>query len=394
MGESRLEVDLQQLTTLPEEVLFQVLDNLTITEIIKLKKVSKAIKKLASDYLFEELKIKEVHCGQDFTLILLNHGRVLAIGSNLRGQLGLGQDIKQVSELTEITAFRERVTHIATGFTHAIFLGESGKVYGLGRNEEKQIAPDSDALSIYVPTPIEVQATVKNVFAQDHTSALIFTGDSPDKAFKIIGNPLKAYALKHIKVFLSDWLATPSSDLEVADIAVNNQQQCALLLTTNGEVYVYGNNESGLLGLNPENVLVNTWTKLPYVKAKQIKTTALGCFILTHDNLLLASGSNTKGQLGPIKEFKGFMKIASDVKYFDAADHHTLYVDSQNKLFLLGAMKIDDQELRMVEKGILPIQGSSKPSTEKIRALLNHFFIKQPDYPKPSQDQSNNDFSP
>lgn len=394
MGESRLEVDLQQLTTLPKEILFLVLDNLTITEILKLKKVSKAVNILASDYLIEELKIKEVHCGQDFTLILLNHGRVLAIGSNLRGQLGLGEHIKHVSQLTEITALKERVTHIATGFSHAIFLGESGKVYGLGRNEERQIAPDSSATSIYVPTPIEVQATVKNVFAQDHTSALIFTDDSPDKAFKIMGNPLKAYPLKHIKAFLSDWLPTPSSDLEIADIAVNNQQQCALLLTTNGEVYVYGNNQSGLLGLNPENVFINTWTKLSDVKAKQIKATALGCFILTRDNLLLASGSNTKGQLGPIEEFEGFMKIASDVKYFDAVDHHTIYVDSQNKLFLLGAMKMDDQELRSVEKGIFPIQGSSKPSTEKVRALLNHFFKKQPDNPKPSQDQSNNDFSP
>ncbi|MCW8410428.1 chromosome condensation regulator RCC1 [Legionella sp. PATHC035] len=394
MGESRFEVDLRKLTSLPKEVLFLVLDNLPITEIIKLKKVSKAINNLASDYLFEELKIKEVHCGQDFTLILLNHGRVLAVGSNLRGQLGLGQDIKQVSELTEVTALKERVSHIATGFTHAIFLGESGKVYGLGRNEEKQIAPDSDDLSIYVPTPLEIQATAKNVFAQDHTSALIFTGDSPDKAFKIMGNPLNAYPFKHTIVFLSDWLPTPSSDIEVADIAVNNQQRCAVLLTTNGEVYVYGNNESGLLGLNPENPFINTWTKLPDVAAKQIKTTALGCFILTHDNLLLASGSNTKGQLGPIDEFKGFMKIASNVKYFDAADHHTVYVDSQNKLFLFGAMKINDQELRTVEKGICPIQGSSKPSTEKVRALLNHFFKKEPDYPKPSQDQSNNDFSP
>jgi alpha-tubulin suppressor-like RCC1 family protein len=194
MGIPSLNVNLLQhmdIMTLPQEVLFQILDQLSLIEIQKLKNVSKAFSTLATNYLNDELTIKEISCGQDFTLILLNRGRVLAIGNNSRGQLGLGLDIKQVSVLTEIP-LQERINHISSGFSHSMLLSMSGKVFAMGRNDEQQIKPESNTSSYYLPTLIEVPSTVKNVFAVNHTSAL-FYADSSGKPFEIMGTKLNSY---------------------------------------------------------------------------------------------------------------------------------------------------------------------------------------------------------
>lgn len=195
MGRPNLENIAHQLTTLPQELGFLILDNLPLIEIIKLKRVSTQLKNFVSSYLTDELKIKEVSCGQDFTLVLLNRGRVLAVGNNSSGQLGLGNDIKKACMLTEIANLKENIQHISTGFAHSLLLGESGTVYGMGRNAEKQVKPDSDQLSFYSPTPIET--STETIFAQDHTSALIDTHNS----FKVLGNSLKGYQHRHNTFF-------------------------------------------------------------------------------------------------------------------------------------------------------------------------------------------------
>ncbi|WP_454782508.1 F-box protein [Legionella sp. WA2022007384] len=379
---------------LPQEVLFQILDQLSLIEIQKLKNVSKAFNTLASNYLNDELKIKEISCGQDFTLILLSRGRVLAIGSNSRGQLGLGLDIKQVSVLTE-TPLPERINHISSGFSHSMLLSMSGKVFAMGRNDEQQIKPESNTSSYYVPTLIEVPS-VKTIFTVNHTSALFYT-DSSGKPFELMGNKLNSYQFGRITLFLPEWTPIPPTNLDVANISVSDNH--ALLLTTIGEVYVCGNNESGLLGLNPENLFIDTWTKLPDIRAEQIKATALGCLIMTHDKSLIASGLNTKGQLGPSQNHKGFTCIASDVRCFDATDHHTVYVDNKNELFHFGAMTINGRELRTVENGLLPIQGYQflvKPPaspTPGVKALVSDFFKSKTNHTKQVHDETKNIFS-
>ncbi|QMT60094.1 F-box-like domain-containing protein [Legionella sp. PC997] len=396
MGIPSLNVNLLQymdIMTLPREILFQILDHLTLVEILKLKNVSKAFNDLASNYLNDELTVKEISCGQDFTLVLLSRGRVLAIGDNSRGQLGLGLEIKQASVLTEIP-LNERINHISCGFSHSLLLSRSGKVFAMGRNDEKQIKPDSNTSSFNIPMPIEVQSTVKNIFTVNHTSALIYS-DASTKP-QIMGNQLKCYQFGCTTTFLPEWTPIPPPELEVAQISVADNH--ALLLTTQGEVYVCGDNESELLKLTPENIFINTWTKLPDVRAIQVKATTLGCLILTHDKSLIACGLNTKGQLGPNKTSKGFTRIASEVSFFDAADHHTVYVGNKNELFHFGAMQINDRELRTVKDGILPIKGhgflvkSPTSPTPLVKALVSDFFKVKTHAKKESLDQCKNIF--
>lgn len=178
---------------------------------------------------------------------------------------------------------------------------------------------------------------------------------------------------------------------------MNNQHQHALLLTRAGEVFACGNNESGFLGLNSKESFINIWTQIPDIKARQIKTTAVGCFILTQDSVLLVSGLNTKGQLGPNQTLGTFTQLASEVTDFDAADHHTVVVVNNN-LYHFGAMTLDNSELRTIEKGILPLQGYSfsqkqpTPSRITFKELMVDFFKNQPSTPKQSQSQTKNSF--
>ena len=106
---------------------------------------------------FEEVpfgnKVVEVAAGWDFSLVLDDHGQVYGCGANSFGQLGLGDSVKDVSELTRIKAIQEKVVKIAAGMRHSLFLTSEGRLIACGSGKKGQLCndiKDNHFLPIYV----------------------------------------------------------------------------------------------------------------------------------------------------------------------------------------------------------------------------------------------------
>ncbi|KNH06630.1 hypothetical protein XU18_2531 [Perkinsela sp. CCAP 1560/4] len=95
-------------------------------------------------------QIKSVASGADFTLILLENGKLFGFGNNFFGQLGIKQKhslekanagLAYICKPTpiEVLPMGEYVSAIAAGESHALLLSSSGIVYSTGSNMHFQL---------------------------------------------------------------------------------------------------------------------------------------------------------------------------------------------------------------------------------------------------------------
>ncbi|XP_061825646.1 secretion-regulating guanine nucleotide exchange factor isoform X2 [Nerophis lumbriciformis] len=77
-------------------------------------------------------RVTNVACGWDFTLLLTDCGRLLACGSNIFGQLGIGDTTTHHAELVLVEGLTERVVSVAAGLRHALVVTDSRCVYQWG----------------------------------------------------------------------------------------------------------------------------------------------------------------------------------------------------------------------------------------------------------------------
>ena len=82
--------------------------------------------------------IKQVYCGYQHTLILKNDGTLWGTGSNIGGQLGLG-DKTDRKTFTQITANTDNIKEIYCGVNHNLILKNDGTLWGCGGNGAGQL---------------------------------------------------------------------------------------------------------------------------------------------------------------------------------------------------------------------------------------------------------------
>lgn len=144
-------------------------------------------------------KIDSICCGNDFTLLLLDKGVVLAIGSNEFGQLGVGDSEKR-EEMVEVELFRatrQRVVEVVCGFKHAVCRTHSGQLYGWGngsyaQNGSMQLAVRTQPTLIQIDqclttpkaSPVCVQTTAFGSFVLFNDSSLVVFGHTGYGVFR------------------------------------------------------------------------------------------------------------------------------------------------------------------------------------------------------------------
>ncbi|KAJ3095597.1 hypothetical protein HK100_005775 [Physocladia obscura] len=154
--------------------------------------------------------IKSVSCGERFTVVLTTCGKVLSFGSNYRNSLGHSFDCSRVQK-PKFVKFNQsshindipnpKISMVASGLRHTLLLSEDGCVWGFGDNSVGQLALES------------------NERLASSGAALIA---------ELFGLP-------------------------ICKIACGNNFSMAL--TSSGNVYSWGSNESGQLGLGTKTSL-------------------------------------------------------------------------------------------------------------------------------------------
>jgi alpha-tubulin suppressor-like RCC1 family protein len=87
------------------------------------------------------IKIKDVKCGGEHTIVLSMNGRVYTFGHGYTGQLGLGNNKNYERPTIVKSLIKKTINQIAAGWSHSIVLTSEGFIYisGCGRYGELYI---------------------------------------------------------------------------------------------------------------------------------------------------------------------------------------------------------------------------------------------------------------
>ncbi|MBO5478752.1 MAG: cadherin-like beta sandwich domain-containing protein [Clostridia bacterium] len=248
--------------------------------------------------------IPMVDSGNDFTIALKQNGTVWGYGLNDKGQLGIENNENQTKPVQVLNL--NNIMQIATGYGHAIALDEQGNVYAWGDNSNGQLGDGTTQDSNKV-IKINGLSNIVKIDAYDNLSIAL---DENGKLY-VWG---KDYSSIPMRVILTDKVVDISgkiiltekgfvyylSDLENRIETLNNIAKIScgfdhyLALSTNGEVYSWGNNTYGQLG-------TSFVTSIPKKIANNVVEISAGKYttiLKTEDGKVYRSGNNADGQIG------------------------------------------------------------------------------------------------
>lgn len=218
-------------------------------------------------------KIIQISAGDDHSLALDADGEVFALGRNCRGQLGLGTN-KYVYTPTLISGVTGIIA-ISGGSRHSLLLNDRGYVYAFGCNSFGQLG----------------------------------IGTNNDKNIPVVINKFTNNEMKFKKTvfdddyFTDEIIATDEKIILTRVVQISAGSFHSLILVCSGEVYSFGMNRMGELGLG-DYINRNIPTLIRGLNDKPYNIAAGGehSLILVYDKMnrqkLYVFGSNDRGQLG------------------------------------------------------------------------------------------------
>lgn len=240
--------------------------------------------------------VAAVAAGGDFSLALADDGRLFAWGANGSRQLGDGTTTTRTTPVAVQFLGDVRFVDVDAGGSHALALGDDGKVYAWGNNNEGQLGDGTtNPRSLPQAVALPGDPTVVAIAAGTEFS-LVLTDDGTAYAWGLnlegrLGDGTTDDRLLPVVVALPDG---PS----FVDVAAGSGH--ALALASDGTLYAWGLNDVGQLGDGttsarslPGPVTAPAGTTFVAVDAGGSHALAL-----TDGGALLAWGWNARGQLG------------------------------------------------------------------------------------------------
>ena len=249
---------------------------------------------------------------QDFdkhhSIAMDSEGQLYSWGDNTHGQLGLGDTEVRLSP-EEIKFFADKtIIQISLGKSHSLALDSEGQVYSWGWNEGGQLGL-GDKKDRYEPTLIPyfkengifiTQLTT----AYKHNLAL----DKNGKVYSWGWNEYGELGLSHNEERLSPSFISyfEENGIIISKLAISSWQSFAL--DNMGQLYSWGRNENGRLGLSDE-IDRNEPSLIKYFKdnnviknfryiLKDISASVDHSIALDDEGNLYSWGRNTDGELG------------------------------------------------------------------------------------------------
>ncbi|CAI2364429.1 unnamed protein product [Moneuplotes crassus] len=233
--------------------------------------------------------------GCEHIIAISSQGEVFAMGYNAKGQLGIG-DTKFTSTPTPIAAFTSKfVTTVGLSYYHTVFsCGDDLETYSCGRNDHGQLGL-CHTKDITEPTLLETLQGKKVISigcGQYHT--LLATNLS--EVYSFGRNDSGQLGLSY-KV---DSKNTPTKIEGMFSSKVSCGYYHSLAITSTGKLYSWGRNDSGQLG-HPDKSKHFEPTNVKEFDETEVIDIACGCYhslALTYDYKVYTFGRNCHGQLG------------------------------------------------------------------------------------------------
>ncbi|XP_075207297.1 putative E3 ubiquitin-protein ligase HERC3 isoform X2 [Anomaloglossus baeobatrachus] len=285
--------------------------------------------------------ISQVACGEDHSVFLLEDGRVYSCGCNGAGQLG--HDHEDITPGYVNALANEHVTHVACGQAHCVALTSQGQLFSWGAGSEGQLGHSTAERSIPVPRLIKKlnqQKVLQVSCGSQHCLAL-----SDDGQLFTWGQNA------HGQLGLGQGITQQSSPQRVkslegiplAQVTAGGYHSFALSLS--GAVFGWGKNSSGQLGLNDEQVRESPCHVKPLRSQKVVYITCgeEHTAVLTKTGGLFTFGAGDCGQLGhdsfhnEINPRRVLELMGSEVSQIACGRQHTVaFVPSSGVLYAFG----------------------------------------------------------
>jgi alpha-tubulin suppressor-like RCC1 family protein len=227
--------------------------------------------------------------GLRFSLLLKNDNTVYVAGYNNKGQLGLGDVIDKLA----FTKFPiTDVKTLSAGYDSCLLLKNDGSLYSWGDGTYGKLGL-GDFSSITNPALIDffhnhVEFNNINSISVGLDESFFLKRDGT--VFKTVNNFPQVFPMPN--------------DVIIKDVFAGSKVKCCFFLTENGEVYCYGVNSTGQLGLgNVKNYSVPTLIASDnrgnrFDNIKKISCNGNHTLFLKNDGNVYSCGVNSSGQLG------------------------------------------------------------------------------------------------
>ncbi|XP_043294181.1 probable E3 ubiquitin-protein ligase HERC3 isoform X1 [Cervus elaphus] len=285
--------------------------------------------------------VKEVACGGNHSVFLLEDGEVYTCGVNTKGQLGHereGNKPEQIGALAD-----QHIVHVACGESHSLALSDQGQLFSWGAGSDGQLGLMTTEDSVAVPRLIQKlnQQTILQVSCGNwHCLALAADGQfftwgrnshgqlGLGKEFPSQASPQRVRSLEGIPL---------------AQVAAGGAHSFALSLS--GAVFGWGMNNAGQLGLSDEkdrespcHVKLLRTQKVVYISCGEEHTA-----VLTKSGGVFTFGAGSCGQLGhdsmndEVNPRRVLELMGSEVTQIACGRQHTLaFVPSSGLIYAFG----------------------------------------------------------
>uniref|UniRef100_A0A671LU18 Probable E3 ubiquitin-protein ligase HERC4 n=1 Tax=Sinocyclocheilus anshuiensis TaxID=1608454 RepID=A0A671LU18_9TELE len=237
---------------------------------------------------FEGKRVRDVGCGRRHSVFLLEDGTVYTCGCNDLGQLGHDKARKKPEQVMSLDA--QNIVSVSCGAAHTLALNDKGQVFAWGLGSDRQLGLSN------IEDCIRIPRTVKSL-----------------------------------------------SELHIAQVACG---YCHSLALARGQIFSWGQNKYGQLGLGMQGASVSSpqvIQSLQGVPFAQISAGGAHSFGLTLSGAVFGWGRNKFGQLGlsdnDDRYFPALLKTlrSQRVVYVCCGEDHTAVLTKEGGVFTFGA---------------------------------------------------------
>ena len=184
----------------------------------------------------------DISLSEATSLFLTSNGRVYSCGYNFYGQLGLGDNVDR--NVPTLIPYLNNIIEVSCGEGHTLFLKSNGTVYSVGRNRLGILGLGSiSEPSIIIPTLIPNINNIIAISSSDNYNALLTnSGEVYTFGWNAYGNlGLGDTSTRYIPTLIPNLYNVISISLGFSHI---------IFLTSTKKIYVVGDNSYGQLGFS------------------------------------------------------------------------------------------------------------------------------------------------
>ncbi|XP_059656346.1 ultraviolet-B receptor UVR8 isoform X2 [Cornus florida] len=254
---------------------------------------------------FDDQTLRDIACGGAHTLFLTETGCVYATGLNDFGQLGVSVDKSYTTEPLEVSGLPKEIIKISAGYHHSSAITVDGELYMWGKNSSGQLGLGKRAAKV-VPTPSKVECldgvTIKTVaLGCEHSIAVTERGEALSwggGGSGRLGHELESSLLGILRT-TSEYTPRLIKKLEGVKVkSVAAGMLHSACIDGNGSLFIFGERAVEKLGFGEANNVTtpSMISKLPF--SEEVACGGYHSCVITSGGELYTWGSNENGCLG------------------------------------------------------------------------------------------------